>query len=514
MTSGLAPSPPRHEREHGDQAVPGRPAATAPGPEQAAGGRHRFRSLQTKLGLVFAAIIGLAFLLVFLLVVPQLRSNMEEQRLNDLERATGRVAPSLEAAMGSDITEPALNELVRSLADRTDSRVTLLGVQRSGESRPGGGELALYVISDSNVEAQVPVRQAVAERAVRARGRRSEVAQQRGTPTAQSAEPLNYKGRADWVVVLSRDLGAVSETVGLVRTRLVVAALVALVLAVGAGFLVARALASRVRRREAAAEHVAAGDFIEPLPADSEDELGQLTRKFNDMQAQLARLDRARREFIANASHELRTPIFSLGGFAELLEDEELDPATRAEFVGSIREQVDRLKKLAGDLLDLSRLDAGSLELNPEPVDLATLGREVAAEFRPALERHDAALALELEPGVEARCDRERAAQVLRILIDNALRHTPSGARIALCSERRDGLARLTVSDSGPELTGSGIEPGSAANLFERFYTADAASGSGLGLAIAKELVERMDGEISVRPGGERTVFEVGLPAA
>ena len=118
-------------------------------------------------------------------------------------------------------------------------------------------------------------------------------------------------------------------------------------LAVLAGYLVARALTARVERLEQAARKVAAGDFSNPIQADSDDELGRLAAAFDDMQRQLARLDSARKQFIASASHELRTPIFSLGGFLELLEDEELDEETRAQFLEQVRGQVDRLRKLA-----------------------------------------------------------------------------------------------------------------------------------------------------------------------
>ena len=108
---------------------------------------------------------------------------------------------------------------------------------------------------------------------------------------------------------------------------------------------------------------------------DSDDELGQLTRTFNEMQEQLRQVDVARKEFIATASHELRTPIFSLAGFVELLQDEDLDEETRREFLETMSEQVARLQKLSVDLLDLSRLDAGSIELESESVDLAELGQ-------------------------------------------------------------------------------------------------------------------------------------------
>ena len=157
-----------------------------------------------------------------------------------------------------------------------------------------------------------------------------------------------------------------------------------------------------MRRVERAAADVAHGRFIEPLPVDSEDELGQLTRTFNEMQAQLRAVDIARKEFIATASHELRTPIFSLGGFVELLQDEDLDDETRREFLDTMAEQVERLQKLAVDLLDLSRLDSGSVELQPEPVDLAELTRSVVGEFRPRSPTTARTCAVQL-PGRRAR---------------------------------------------------------------------------------------------------------------
>ena len=148
------------------------------------------------------------------------------------------------------------------------------------------------------------------------------------------------------------------------------------------------------------------------------------------MQRQLAELETARSRFIATASHELRTPIFSIGGFLELLEDEELDEETRVMFIRQVREQVARLGRLATDLLDLSKLEAGSLELRPERTDLREIARGVAAEFAPALAAHESHLELRLAAtGAEADCDPERVAQIMRILIDNALSHTPAGHR-------------------------------------------------------------------------------------
>jgi two-component system, OmpR family, sensor kinase len=250
---------------------------------------------------------------------------------------------------------------------------------------------------------------------------------------------------------------------------------------------------------------------------DSADELGQLAQKFNEMQWRLARLDTARKEFIANASHELRTPIFSLGGFMELLQDEELDEETREEFLTTMRQQVDRLQKLTTDLLDLSRLDAGSLELELEPVPLRTLANQVAGEFAAAAARKDAVIEVvdrEAEIDVEAICDPERVAQIVRVLVDNALVHTPDGTTVSIVARaRRDPgaapTAELLISDDGP-----GIRRRELVHVFERFHTSDSGPGSGLGLAIAQELAHRMNGtlEVESRPG--TTVFTLVLPLA
>ncbi|MEA2352018.1 MAG: hypothetical protein QOJ14_432 [Thermoleophilaceae bacterium] len=462
----------------------------------------RLRSLQNRLALLFFAITALGFAAVIFFFLPQLQQQLQTQRLGDLRRAAVASLPRLQAVIGRNIDEPHLNEYVRAVGDSANARLTVLGVQRSSTREP-----VFYPISDSNAEPPVAPDYGLAARALRLH-RVSATASRRTHRLVEVSSPLIYRGEPAWIAIYSRQSDA-AEIVRLVRNRLLEASAVALMIAVISGFFVARALANRVSRLERAARALAAGRHVEPLPVESDDELGRLTRAFNEMQAQLAQVDRARKEFIANASHELRTPIFSLGGFVELLQDEQLDTETREEFLRSMREQVDRLQKLAVDLLDLSRLDAGSLEINPEEVDIGELAAAVAAEFRPAVARHRTELELRLpDREVSAVCDRERAAQIMRILLDNALRHTPEGTTVTVSADQQNGAAELTVADSGP-----GIDPGARTHLFERFYTADAARGSGLGLAIARELAERMDGRIELlsRPG--RTVFTLALPA-
>src|SRR3954464_5738938 len=421
------------------------------------------RSLRNRLALLFFAVTALALAPLVFVFLPQLEAQIVDQKLGELRKSALAAAPRLEQVVGSEVTAQGVTALVRGISDRANSRVTLLGVQQSSTRAAP----RFYVISDSNQSSAVTPDWRLAGDAAKRASRRSPPSVVRGA-TGEVAVPLFYAGRVDWVAVFSRDFGDARQAVDLVRGRLLAASAVALVVALLGGWLVARGISRRVRALETAARNLAAGKQVEPLPVDSRDELGRLTIAFNEMQEQLARVDRARREFIANASHELRTPIFSLGGFVELLQDEQLDQATRDEFLATMAEQVDRLQKLAVDLLDLSRLDAGSIELNEERVDLADLAGAVAAEFKPAVVSHGTKLEVRL-PGepVCAFCDRERAMQIMRILLDNALRHTPEGTPVTVIAGGENGTAELVVADKGP-----GVAPAPPTQGFERFSPA------------------------------------------
>ena len=161
------------------------------------------------------------------------------------------------------------------------------------------------------------------------------------------------------------------------------------------------------------------------------------------------------------------------------------------------------------DLLDLSKLEAGSLELHPEPTDVGALAKSVSAEFTPAASRHNSKVDVRVNGrGLEASCDPDRVAQIVRILLDNALTHTPQGTRIEVAAARENGQVNLTVQDHG-----LGIKRAALARVFEPFYTSDDVQGSGLGLAIARELAERMDGHLAVESVPGRTTFTLELPA-
>jgi signal transduction histidine kinase len=461
------------------------------------------RSLRNRLTLIFAVIVAAAIAIVYFYVTPRLENELVAQKLERLAAEARRESPPLRGVVGARTTPEAREALTNEAAKLSSSEVTvvqvtfgpMLQIQPVADSSPGAA--ALGDIRD------------VAQRAALDNKPLTATAQTDVGRQAIAAEPLARNKKVRGVAVFAAPLSDVQDNVQLIRSRILVAGAIALVLAAIGGYLVARALTARIDRLERAARKVASGDFSNPIHAESDDELGQLAATFDDMQRQLARLDTARKQFIASASHELRTPIFSLGGFLELLEDEELDDETRAQFLAQLRGQVARLRKLATELLDLSRLESGALELRPEPTDVGRLARDIATEFTPAASAHDAELRVDMAPDpIEIDCDPERVAQVMRILLDNALVHTPAGTAIVVSAARRDGHVTLEVADSG-----LGIRDQTMPHIFEPFYTsADGARGAGLGLAIARELAGQMRGNLTVRSVPGQTAFRLTLP--
>ncbi len=464
-------------------------------------------SLSNRLALVFAGITFVAIAFLYMYVAPGLQQRLVDRKLSELASVAQHESGPIIQTVGGPDPLSVIKAKVNGAALASGARVTLLSVSMAVS--PHGPQFSLLADS-SNLSSTRTLGFPVARKALRTHTLRTGTESGSGGTVAEAAYPIAYQGPIVRVIVYSDSVADAIGNVAIVRHQILVAGGIALLLALILGYLVARAMAQRVKRLERAAERVAAGEFEHPIPVDSTDELGQLAVAFNAMQRQLAQLDLTRKKFIATASHELRTPIFSLGGFVELLEDEELDAETRQRFLEQVKDQVERLRKLSVDLLDLSRLEAGSLELRPEQVDLGELTRSVSGEFEPTLAQHDSRIELRLPARrIEAQCDPVRVAQIMRILIDNALTHTSSGTQIVITAGRDDGHIRLAVRDDG-----EGISDQSVRRIFEPFYTADDAQGSGLGLTIASELAERMSGRLQVRSEPGETTFTFEIPMA
>ncbi len=454
------------------------------------------RSVGGRLALGLALVVAGALVLVDLIVVPSLERNLINSKLKQLREAAPLIASRL-----SNSTDYDLHDKIVAAAESADARVIYF---TATDFRPPN----LTVFDDSNpvTSADVENDRLVLKAFNAYPNLVSGTVRSAGKRYAEVGYPLQNGA----VVLFRASLRDSLQSIHLVRRRLVIAGLIALAASLLVGYGAAALFARRLRRLERAAGRIAAGDFSQPVVDRGKDEVGQLAGAFEDMRQRLAQFEHVRREFIANASHELRTPLFSLGGFLEIMADEELDPATQAEFMVTMREQVARLTKLATDLLDLSRLDAGRMTVEHEHVDLAVLAGLLADEFRAVARARGHQLAVENGSPAVALGDDERALQIGRILVENALVHTPPGTAVRIRTAQRNGSALLTIEDEGP-----GIPPEYADQVFERFYRLDGsiASGSGLGLAIARELAELMGGSVELESRTGRTTFALVLPA-
>jgi len=271
-------------------------------------------------------------------------------------------------------------------------------------------------------------------------------------------------------------------------------------------FWLARSIVRPIKRVAAATRSFASDQTFTPLPVEGSEELVSLATSFNDMAAQLAASRESERNFLLSVSHELKTPLTAIRGYAEGLSEGAFSAEDAAR---TILVEARRLERLVRDLLDLARMNRREFSVRREPVALAEVARD-------AVGRHEATAR---EFGVELRsegeaswveADADRVLQIASNLVENALRETPRGGSVVV----RTGGRRLSVSDTGP-----GLEPDDLAHAFDRFFLYDKYGrerpvGSGLGLAIVKQLAQAMGGTVSVRSEpGEGATFTLTLPS-
>lgn len=326
------------------------------------------------------------------------------------------------------------------------------------------------------------------------------------------------------VIYLSQSLGDMTAVLSDVQGRLLLSAVIALLLSGVAGLFLAQAIARPIRQLTLAAEAVAHGHLDQQVPAPGRDELGRLSRTFNEMTARLRTARQMQVDFVADVSHELRTPLTSLKALVESLRDGAVDDlGVRDRFLQTMEGETDRLIRLVTDLLTLSRADSQALNLQRQAVDVYELiGRAVTCIEPNARARQVAFDTQSPDPAgpgagtLLAWADPDRIGQVLSNILSNAVQYSHPGGTVAIGAER-SGAARLvvTVRDHG-----IGIAADALPRIGQRFYRADkarsrVAGGSGLGLAIAQALVEAHGGELQIQSAeGAGTSVSFILPSA
>jgi len=288
--------------------------------------------------------------------------------------------------------------------------------------------------------------------------------------------------------------------------------LLAVTIALIMTFFLSRRVLAPIRALTLTARRLGQGDFSQRLKFQGKGEVGELAQAFNSMASDLERVEKLRQNMVADAAHELRTPLSNIRGYLEAIRDGVVTPDTAT--IHSLHEEVALISRLVDDLQELALAEAGELKMVPQAEDIAELIHQAVTGMRVQAAVKGMSVSIDLPSKLPSvNIDAHRISQVLRNLLENAIAHTGNGGSITVMAEKHDNWVKVSVTD-----TGEGIPAEDLPNIFERFYRVDksrarATGGSGLGLTIAKRLVESHGGKIEVHSEPERgSRFNFTLP--
>ncbi|MBE9523644.1 MAG: HAMP domain-containing histidine kinase [Chloroflexi bacterium] len=464
------------------------------------------RSLRSRLLLTYLMVIGVALSIVAIVTLVYLARNPSQTA-----QARYRLQVASESIARRASTLPGYPDLeFRNLAQRLDESfdVRVLLFRSDGE-----------LIIDSKIDSQPSL---ILPKPPRVGG--EEIMIVRSGRDQDGGEWL-YLGRSfetdHWLVVATPRptmtlIAALRSRGDDILSPLRQSALVAFVLSLILAVWIARWVAAPLQRMASATLDVASGHY-RVIPLEGPKEVRELGHAFNEMTAQVQASQQSQRDFVANVSHELKTPLTSIQGFSQAIIDGTADSlADHQQAARIILDEAERMNRMVLDLLDLARIDAGTIKFRRDHIDLSALLISIVEKL--SLQAAQAQVALEYDADTlpEMIGDGDRLAQIFTNLVDNAIHHSPPGGIVRVMAKVKDGQIAVYVSDTGP-----GLPPEEIPRIFERFYQVDKSRpggkrrGSGLGLAIVQEIVHAHDGHISVESKtGQGSVFVVKLPLA
>lgn len=424
-------------------------------------------------------------------------ASLSAERQEALTAVAG-VSAAFADALGQTTADPARTAREQGLA--THSRVLWLGAD--GTVRVDGA--ATPVLAGTSVTLPPAL--------VGGEGARAAIYTADGKWTTWAVAPVTVGERSAGSILLVRDLSSVQTALAQLRARLwAVGAILALLL-IPVGMLVARSLSAPLERLTAAVRRMETGELRQSVAASGSAETTALAGAFNDMATRVAALDEQRRAFVADAAHELRTPLATLTLLTDSLGP---DAATEPEHLAAIRRQIARLGRLVDDLLTLARLDNPTLRIRREPLRVASLLDEADWTVGPLAAQRGIELRRDCGGSEWVYGDPDWLHHSLVNVIDNALRHASDGGWVAVSTSLGGTMVHITVEDSGP-----GVSPDVLPRLGTRFFRASAArerssGGSGLGLSIVREVMRRSDGALSFScESGHGLRVDLALPEA
>jgi two-component system OmpR family sensor kinase len=482
-----------------------------------------FTSLRARLIVSYMVIILICLILVSVASVFLLSRFQAALVYMGLSEAALPTAYRVYGLLQQNLTPLEIADLLEEQAEKQGVRILLLA--------PGGkvladtqgnwvGKQAKVALNDIPKDPKTPY---VRGRLTTPSGEPQLYVALQAMPTRIAAESGDTQ-RSVFVALLASPRRGLRTVLKDIANRFLLAGLVTLVISIILALLIARSIARPLQRITAATEEIARGNYDQTLDITSPDEVGRLAASFNTMAHEVKASRQTQRDFVANVSHELKTPLTSIQGFSQaILDGTADDEENRHRAVEIISNEANRMSRLVDELLDLARIESGQIKMLREPVDLAKVLEGCIEKFDLQAGEGNVALVLDAPALPLVTGDKDWLAQVFANLLANALKHTPPEGKVTIkAQEVKETRAGRVAQGSAVEITvtdtGVGIPPADLEHIFERFYQVDKSRagkdrGVGLGLTIAKQIIEIHEGTIqveSVRDLG--TKFTVVLP--
>lgn len=465
------------------------------------------KSIFQRLLFTYAVIIILVVTLLAALMTYFFNIYLFDRKQGQLVSAGQRVEELARDYNSGIMERDELTRTVNSLGHVTDSRIYVLmskGLSelKSLDGRPqdpsGGNQLVDDIKRIMDGETLI---------------RKKQFSNQLNTYVVFVGLPIFINSDVNGVVLLFSPLDQINKTLFEVYKIIWGTAAASLALAALIIFIVSRRISRPIENIQKSASAIAEGSFTEDVELQGRDEIAQLAGTFNYMKNRLKQVEEMRKNLIANVSHELRTPLTSIRGFIQGILDGVIKEEDQDKYLRRAYEETGRLNRLVNDLLQLARIQSGSLSLNREAVDVGELIREIVEENLLLAAQRSITLSAGIEGAITAFADRDRIKQVILNLLHNAINFSNDGGEVRLRAAVQNRTVSVEVEDSGP-----GIPEDQLELIFEKFHRVEKSRsrmvpGTGLGLSIARELVELHGGTISARSQvGRGTIMAFSLP--
>lgn len=468
---------------------------------------HKF--LITYIVLIFIAIIILDFLVSIKL------KDYYEEKITDKLKSTSYLAVKILQEKGIIEQNSFILQLSKDVSKDIGARVTIVNEEGEvlGDSEENPDDMENHL---SRPEIQDAIKKGF--------GESKRFSDTLGFNMKYVAVPIKINGNTEGVVRISLPLTEIESQLRVVYRVVLVSGLIAVIIALIVGYFISRGIMQPITQMTEIAEHISKGDFSKKVSVRSKDELGILAKSLNkmadDLQSKIENLNKlntVRKDFVANVSHELKTPLTSIKGFIETLEDGALyDKANAKKFIQIIKKHTERISSIIDDLLSLSELELGKDRITKEEFDLKASLDETLLGFQHILTSKKHSLHVDIKgDDFRIKADKYKIEQILVNLLDNAIKYTGDGGKISVSMSKQKKDITISIAD-----TGIGISKEHLDRIFERFYRVDKArsrqlGGTGLGLAIVKHIALLHDGKIDIESEAQKgTKITISLPFA